>query len=64
MIDFTDSFRLNNRVHLWRSLLTTLLTQGEDMKTRNTIKKLIAITMAVAALVAIVLEAARYDLAY
>ena len=49
---------------MWRSLLISLLTQGEGMKTRITIKKLIAITMAVAALVAIVLEAARYDLAY
>jgi hypothetical protein len=38
---------------MWRSLLTSLLTEGEDMKTRITIKKLVAITMAVAVIAVI-----------
>jgi hypothetical protein len=36
-----------------RSLLTSLLTEGEEMKRRNTITKLIAMTMAVAAIAVI-----------
>src|SRR5688572_17542777 len=50
MIVFASRFRLNNRARVRRSLLTSLLTEGEDMKTRSTITKLIAITMALAAM--------------
>jgi hypothetical protein len=53
MIVFADSFRLNNWAQLSRSLLTSLLTEGEEMKTRSTITKLIALTVAVAAMAVI-----------
>ncbi len=50
MIVFADSFRLNNRAQLWRSLLTSFLTEGEYMKIRNTFTKLITMTIAVVAM--------------
>jgi hypothetical protein len=52
MIVFASPFRPNNQAQVWRSLLTSSLIEGEGMKTRNTITKLITITMAVAALAA------------
>ena len=52
MIVFADCFRLNRSSAIERSPLTSLLNEGEDMKTRNTITKLITITMAVATLAA------------
>jgi hypothetical protein len=49
MIVFASSFRLTNRAQI---ALTFILIEGEVMKTRNTITKLISKTMAVAALAA------------